>query len=93
MPQNGDRIEALVRRAECELSLHKGREAELLLQQAYSRLYDLLTPLHLKVVDVLRKLSFALDMQDKVIESAQAKAFISEMLANDKDLMDKVKNS
>ncbi len=77
---NHDQIDVLIRRADSELLLNNGTAAELILRDAYAVVYAELTPLHLKVIEILRKLTEALEMQGKVAESAEIQKFIEEML-------------
>jgi predicted AAA+ superfamily ATPase len=83
------RIEALIETANAELVLKRGKEAEQLLREAYATIYDLLTPMHFKVIEIMRKLADALEMQDKKAEANQTKQLIREMLANNKNLLAK----
>jgi predicted AAA+ superfamily ATPase len=91
MTDEEKRIEALIEKANSELALKRGKEAEQLLRQAYATIYDLLTPMHFKVIEIMRKLSDALDMQDKKAEANETKQLIREMLANNKNLLAKKK--
>lgn len=77
---NHDQIDVLIGRADSELLLNNGTAAELILREAYAVVYDELTPLHLKVIEILRKLIEALEMQGKVAESAEIQKLIAEML-------------
>lgn len=73
-------VDVLIGRADSELLLNNGTAAELILREAYAVVYDKLTPLHLTVIEILQKLTEALEMQGKVAESAEIQKFIAEML-------------
>ncbi len=77
---NHDSIDNLIVRANSELVLKNGVAAELILRDAYAAVYNQLTPLHLKVIEILRKLIEALELQGKVCESTAIQEFIADML-------------
>ncbi|MBY0547568.1 MAG: hypothetical protein K2W95_09765 [Candidatus Obscuribacterales bacterium] len=77
---NENNVSTLLEGAAAELLLQNGSKAELLLRKAYGLVYDQLTPLHLKVIEILRQLVLALEMQGKVIESTEVSKFIAEMV-------------
>lgn len=79
---NDKDVSTLIEGAAAELLLKNGSKAELLLREAYGVVYDQLTPLHLKVIEILRQLVLALEMQGKIIESTEVRKFIAEMLKN-----------
>lgn len=78
---NDNNVSTLVEGAAAELLLKNGSRAERLLREAYGVVYDQLTPLHLKVIEILRQLVLALEMQGKVIESTEVSKFVAEMVS------------
>jgi len=79
--------DALIALADTELALSKGREAELLLREAYEVIYDQVTPLHLQIVVILKRLATSLQMQGKVLEFTETQSLVGDMLANHKNVL------
>lgn len=87
MEENLLDVDELIELARREILLKEGAKAEVLLRAAYARIYGRLTPLHLKVIDILSSLAESLDLQGKVRESELVRAFVSEMNPKNKSIL------
>lgn len=80
-------INQLIDQARQEVVNRKGAAAEALLRKAYAIVYDLLTPLHEKMIEILTRLSQSLTLQGKQGQADNIDSFIREMTANNKSAL------